>query len=105
MNNIRPPLVAAGDNLLIPFFGSLMRGLGAFFIKRPSSKLENEKGHKNKIYQALLNSYVVENLRQGNSLEFFMEGGRTRTGKMIMPKLGLLKIVVDAVMQGKTIQL
>lgn len=95
MNNIKPPLVAAGDNLMIPFFGNLMRGLGAFFIKRRSET------NQNPVYQAIMRSYITENLREGNSLEFFMEGGRTRSGKLVMPKFGLLSIVVDALLQGK----
>lgn len=98
MNNVNPPLVAAGDNLLIPFFGNLMRGLGAFFIKRPNSN--KNQAHRDLVYQSILHSYIVENLREGNSLEFFMEGGRTRSGKVIMPKTGLLSIVVDALLEG-----
>ena len=89
--------MAAGDNLMIPFFGNLLRGLGAFFIKRKSEK----NNHRDEMYQALLHSYIIENLRVGNSIEFFIEGGRTRTGKMLMPKLGLLSIVVDAILEGK----
>lgn len=97
MNDIAPPLVAAGDNLLIPFFGNLMRGLGAFFIKR---KTDSNK-HRDEVYQAILHSYITENLRVGNSMEFFIEGSRTRTGKVLMPKLGLLSIVVDAILEGQ----
>lgn len=96
MNNIKPPLVAAGDNLMIPFFGQLMRGLGAFFIKRRTSSEEQDR-----VYLAILQSYITENLREGNSLEFFIEGGRTRSGKMVMPKFGLLSIVLDVLLQGK----
>lgn len=97
MNNIKPPLVAAGDNLNITFFGQLLRGLGAFFIKRRSEP----NGTPPNMYQAIMRSYITENLRAGNSLEFFMEGGRTRSGKVVMPKFGLLSIVVDALRQGK----
>lgn len=97
MNNIKPPLVAAGDNLNITFFGQLLRGLGAFFIKRRSEA----NGPQANMYQAIMRSYITENLRAGNSLEFFMEGGRTRSGKVVMPKFGLLSIVVDALRQGK----
>ncbi|RWS31350.1 Glycerol-3-phosphate acyltransferase 1-like protein [Leptotrombidium deliense] len=93
MYNIKPPLVAAGDNLLIPFFGNLMRGLGAFFIKR---KLDP----KDTIYRAVLQAYMIENLKEGHSLEFFVEGGRSRSGKACMPKAGLLSIVVDSVLEG-----
>lgn len=97
MNNIKPPLVAAGDNLNITFFGQLLRGLGAFFIKRRGETT----GPQANMYQAIMRSYITENLREGNALEFFMEGGRTRSGKVVMPKFGLLSIVVDALRQGK----
>jgi glycerol-3-phosphate O-acyltransferase 1/2 len=97
MNNIKPPLVAAGDNLLIPFFGNLMRGLGAFFIKR---RLDHKSGKKDHVYRAVLHSYMTENLREGHSLEFFIEGGRSRSGKALMPKSGLLSVVVDSVLEG-----
>lgn len=96
MNNIKPPLVAAGDNLNITFFGQLLRGLGAFFIKRRGETT----GPQANMYQAIMRSYITENLREGNALEFFMEGGRTRSGKVVMPKFGLLSIVVDALRQG-----
>ncbi|RWS14006.1 Glycerol-3-phosphate acyltransferase 1-like protein [Dinothrombium tinctorium] len=97
MNNVKPPLVAAGDNLSIPFFGNLMRGLGAFFIKR---KLDPEEGKKDHVYRAVLQSYMAENLREGHSLEFFIEGGRSRSGKACLPKSGLLSIVIDSVLEG-----
>lgn len=97
MNNLKPPLVAAGDNLLIPFFGNLMRGLGAFFIKR---RLDPVSGQKDHLYRAILRSYMSENLKDGQSLEFFLEGGRSRTGKACLPKSGLLSVVVDSVLEG-----
>lgn len=97
MNNIKPPLVAAGDNLMIPFFGNLMRGLGAFFIKR---KMDGKATRKDHVYRAVLQVYMAENLKQGHSLEFFLEGGRSRTGKTVTPKAGLLSVVVDSVLEG-----
>jgi len=97
MNNLRPPLVAAGDNLLIPFFGNLMRGLGAFFIKR---KLESSNCKKDYIYRSILRGYIEENLKAGHSLEFFLEGGRSRSGKCCFPKAGLLSFIVDSVLDG-----
>lgn len=99
MNDMRAPLVAAGDNLFIPFFGMLMKGLGAFFIKR---KLDAQKGRKDHVYRAVLQTYMLENLRYGHSLEFFIEGGRSRSGKSCLPKAGLLSVVVDSVLEGIT---
>ncbi|XP_076316924.1 glycerol-3-phosphate acyltransferase 1, mitochondrial-like isoform X2 [Tachypleus tridentatus] len=97
INDLRAPLVAAGDNLLITFFGVLMRGLGAFFIKR---KLDPQKGKKDRVYRAILHTYMSESMREGHSLEFFIEGGRTRTGKASLPKAGLLSVIVDTVNEG-----
>jgi glycerol-3-phosphate O-acyltransferase 1/2 len=95
--DIRAPHVAAGDNLLIPFFGSLMRGLGGFFIRR---KLDRVAGQKDHIYRAVLYTYMEELLRNGEYLEFFLEGGRTRSGKPLPPKGGLLSVVVDSLQSG-----
>ncbi|XP_071625554.1 glycerol-3-phosphate acyltransferase 1, mitochondrial isoform X6 [Temnothorax longispinosus] len=96
-NNIRNPLIAAGDNLRIPFFGWLLRGLGAFFIKR---RIDPESGRKDLLYRATLQTYIMESLRAGHNMEFFVEGGRTRTGKPCMPKSGILSVIVDAYMDG-----
>ncbi|XP_058793688.1 glycerol-3-phosphate acyltransferase 1, mitochondrial isoform X2 [Phymastichus coffea] len=97
MNNIRCPLVAAGDNLRIPLFGWLMSGLGAFFIKR---RMDPVAGRRDLLYRATLHTYIMECLRAGHNLEFFVEGGRTRTGKPCMPKGGILSVVIDAYMDG-----
>ncbi|XP_064211335.1 glycerol-3-phosphate acyltransferase 1, mitochondrial isoform X4 [Tribolium castaneum] len=96
-NNVRSPLVAAGDNLRIPFFGSLLRGLGAFFIKR---RIDPVMGRKDHLYKAVLHTYMNECLRAGHNMEFFLEGGRTRTGKPCMPKYGILSVIVEAFMDG-----
>ncbi|KAG9509344.1 Glycerol-3-phosphate acyltransferase 1, mitochondrial [Fragariocoptes setiger] len=97
LNNIQPPLVAAGDNLNITFFGRLMRHLGAFFIRR---RLDPVNGNKDFAYRDKLRSYMVKNLAAGNSMEFFIEGGRSRTGKALRPKAGLLSVVINAVLDG-----
>lgn len=98
MNNIKPPLVAAGNNLYIPFFGNLLRGLGAFFIRR---KMDPQEGQKDHVYRAVLEQYMTENLKSGESLEFFLEGGRSRSGKIILPKTGLLSVIVNCVIENK----
>ncbi|KAF4528604.1 hypothetical protein B566_EDAN009208 [Ephemera danica] len=92
-NGIKAPIVAAGDNLMIPIFGRLLRGLGAFYIKR---KIDPVTGGRDLVYRAVLHTYMVENLRAGHYVEFYIEGGRTRTGKTCMPKGGLLSVIVDA---------
>ncbi|XP_071530253.1 glycerol-3-phosphate acyltransferase 1, mitochondrial isoform X2 [Panulirus ornatus] len=94
---IPAPIVAAGDNLRIPVFGWLLRGLGGFFIKR---RLESCKNRKDILYRSVLQTYVNHALQSGYNLEFFIEGGRTRTGKPCMPKGGLLSVIVDAYSNG-----
>ncbi|KAL8558526.1 hypothetical protein ACOMHN_038850 [Nucella lapillus] len=91
--DIRAPHVAAGDNMDIPIFSTLMRSLGGFFIRR---RLDNGGDQKDFVYRAILNTYMLELLKKGESLEFFIEGGRTRTGRAVIPKGGLLSVVTEA---------
>ncbi|XP_060072558.1 glycerol-3-phosphate acyltransferase 1, mitochondrial-like [Ylistrum balloti] len=91
--SIKAPYIAAGDNLRMPIFSSLITGLGGFFIRR---KLDKKIGRKDKVYRAVLHSYMQELLKRGEALEFFIEGGRSRTGKACQPKGGLVSVVVDA---------
>ena len=97
MYGIKCPLIAAGDNLKIPFFGKLLRGLGAFFIKR---RIDPVIGRKDILYRAILQTYIVQKLKEGHIIEFFLEGTRTRTGKPCMPKGGILSVILDAYMEG-----
>ncbi|XP_071441819.1 glycerol-3-phosphate acyltransferase 1, mitochondrial isoform X2 [Hetaerina americana] len=96
-NEIKCPIVAAGDNLRIPFFGAWLRRLGAFFIRR---KMHPEQGRRDVIYRTVLHSYMIESLRAGHNMEFFIEGGRTRTGKPCLPKGGLLSVIIEAYLDG-----
>lgn len=92
-NDIKCPLVAGGDNLRIPVFGHILRYDGAFFIKRKIDPLTGKKDH---VYRAILHTYLQKCLTAGHNVEFFIEGGRTRTGKPCMPKSGILSVIVDA---------
>jgi len=96
--DIRSPLVAAGDNLNIPVFHLMMRSVGGFFIKR---KLDRKEGLRDNLYRAILQSYMEKSIVQNNDLEFFIEGGRTRSGKPCNPKGGLLSIAVDTLISKK----
>lgn len=87
-NAISTPLIAAGDNLSFFPIGPFLRRSGAFFIRR------SFRGRK--LYTALVDAYLRRVLVEGFNIEFFMEGGRSRTGKLLPPKLGLLSMVVDA---------
>lgn len=96
--DIRSPYVAAGDNMDIPFFNLLMRGLGGFFIRR---RLDTKTGQKDLLYRAILHEYMTKLLSHREGLEFFIEGGRTRTGKAVIPKGGLLSVVVEVCNEGE----
>jgi glycerol-3-phosphate O-acyltransferase len=87
-HKLQLPLIAAGDNLNFFPMGPLFRRAGAFFIRRTFAG--------DRLYAAVVDAYVRRLIKDGMSLEFFLEGGRSRTGKLLPPKLGLLSIVVDA---------
>jgi glycerol-3-phosphate O-acyltransferase len=89
---LNPPHIAAGANLSFFPLGSLFRRGGAFFLRR------SFKGDK--LYGAVFRAYVKRLMRDGFSQEFFIEGGRSRTGKVLAPKLGLLSMEVDAWVEG-----
>lgn len=88
------PLIAAGDNLNFFPLGSVLRRGGAFFIRR------SFKGDK--LYGAVVDAYVRRLLMDGWPLEAFLEGGRSRTGKLLAPKTGLLSMLVDAALSTAT---
>lgn len=88
-----PPHIAAGDNLLIPVVGWIFRRSGAFFLRRSFGN--------DALYRTLFNEYVLRLLREGYTLEFFIEGGRSRTGKLRPPKTGMLKLLVDAALEKR----
>ena len=83
-----PPHVAAGINLAFWPFGPIARWCGGFFIRR------SFKGDH--LYSAVVRAYVKRLMRDGFPQEFFIEGGRSRTGKLAFPKTGLLAMEVDA---------
>ncbi|MDP1824979.1 MAG: 1-acyl-sn-glycerol-3-phosphate acyltransferase [Archangium sp.] len=86
------PLIAAGANLSFWPLGPFLRRSGAFFLRR------SFKGDK--LYTATFKAYLKKLVHDGVHHEFFPEGGRSRTGKLMQPKLGLFTWLVDAVMEG-----
>ncbi len=91
-NNLSTPLVAAGKNLAFWPVGPIFRKCGAFFIRRTF------KGAK--FYSEVFSMYVKVLVQLGHNIEFFIEGGRSRTGKLVLPKLGLLAILIQAIEEG-----
>lgn len=86
------PLVAAGANLSFFPLGPFLRRAGAFFLRR------SFKGDA--LYGSVFRAYLKKLVHDGVPLEFFPEGGRSRTGKLLQPKLGLFTWLVDAVLEG-----
>ena len=87
-HHLQLPIIAAGENLNFFPIGPLLRRAGAFFIRR------NFRGDR--LYSAVVDAYIRRLIIDGFSLEFFLEGGRSRTGKLLPPKVGLLSLAVDA---------
>ncbi len=93
-HNMHPPRIAAGKNLAFWPLGPIFRGSGAFFIRR--------RFHGAKLYAEVLYTYIKTLIRTGYNLEFFIEGGRSRTGKLVLPKLGLLNMILRAYFDDAT---
>jgi glycerol-3-phosphate O-acyltransferase len=85
------PHTAAGINLNIPVIGAILRRGGAFYLRR------SFKG--NRLYAAVFNAYLHEILKRGHSIEYFVEGGRSRTGRLLAPKGGMLSMTVQSYLQ------
>jgi glycerol-3-phosphate O-acyltransferase len=82
------PHVAAGVNLNIPVVGRYLRMGGAFFLRR------SFKGSA--LYPAVFTRYLAVMMARGHSIEYFIEGGRSRTGRLLAPKTGMLSMTVRA---------
>jgi glycerol-3-phosphate O-acyltransferase len=91
-DGMMPPHIAAGDNLNFWPMGHIFRRSGAFFIRR------SFKGDK--LYALVFGAYVRRLLKEGHAVEFFIEGGRSRTGKLLAPRMGMLSMCVDPVFEG-----
>lgn len=92
LKGLVPPHLAVGSHLSIFPLGSLFRHCGAFFVRKEADE--------DPIYTLALSQYIRKLLKEGHSLEFFIEGGRSRTGKTTRPKFGLLGHIAEAVSSG-----
>ncbi|KAJ3083787.1 hypothetical protein HK102_000908, partial [Quaeritorhiza haematococci] len=86
------PHIAAGDNLNLPVVGWILKHAGAFFIRRSWGN--------DSLYWAIMREYIGILLEKGHNMEAFIEGGRSRIGKLLQPKFGILKLVLEAVVDG-----
>ncbi|MEX1328982.1 MAG: 1-acyl-sn-glycerol-3-phosphate acyltransferase [Desulfobacterales bacterium] len=91
-NNMQVPHIAAGKNLSFWPMGPIFRLGGAFFLRRSFGGAV--------LYSKVFAEYVHKLLEEGYNIEQFIEGGRSRTGKLLMPKLGLLSILISAFKGG-----
>jgi glycerol-3-phosphate O-acyltransferase len=91
---IVPPHIFAGVNLNLPIVGTMLRKGGAFFARR------SFRG--NALYSAVFREYIAQLVAGGYSIEYFIEGGRSRTGRLLQPKGGSLAMTVRAYLRQPT---
>lgn len=93
-NRLPPNHTAGGDNMNFFPVGPLVRRSGVFFIRRSFKD--------DQIYKFVLHQYIDYLIEKRFSLEWYIEGGRSRSGKLLPPRYGLLAYVIDAWRRGKT---
>lgn len=86
------PHIAAGDNLDLPVVGRILRGGGAFFMRR--------RFGGDAVYTAVFSEYLYQMFRRGHAVEYFVEGGRSRTGRLLPPHRGMLRMTIAAHRRG-----
>jgi glycerol-3-phosphate O-acyltransferase len=91
-NGLVPPHVAAGVNLNLPILGRFLRKGGAFFLRRSF--------RSQKLYSAVFHEYIARILSNGTAIEYFIEGTRSRTGRLLQPKGGMLSMTVRSYLRS-----
>lgn len=85
-----PPHIAARENMAFGPFGLIFRMAGAFYLR---------KSFDDPLYKQVFRAYVAHLVRDGFTQEFFIEGGRSRTGKTLTPRLGMVSWDVNAFLE------
>ncbi|MBH47275.1 MAG: hypothetical protein CME71_03800 [Halobacteriovorax sp.] len=83
-----PVYIAGGINLNIFPIGTMFRRSGCFFIRRSFAS--------DITYKLTLEAYLYYLLKEKKPIEFFFEGGRSRTGKLLPPRYGLYQMLIEA---------
>jgi len=91
---IVPPHIVAGINLNVPVIGGILRRGGAFFLRLSI--------RASFLYSAILSEYVAQLVSGGYSIEYFIEGGRSRTGRLLQPKGGMIVMTVRGFLRQPT---
>ncbi len=91
-NNMPCPHIAAGKNLSFWPLGPLFRGGGAFFLRRTFQGAE--------LYAKIFAAYLEKLLYEGFNIKIFIEGGRSRTGKLLTPRPGGMAMIINAYLNG-----
>jgi len=91
-NNLPAPHIVAGKNMFFPPFGAIARAAGGFSIRR------SFRGAA--FYSKVFSEYVYKLLQEGFNIKIFIEGTRSRSGKLLTPKLGFLSILLNAYKNG-----
>lgn len=86
------PHIAAGINLNFWPVGGILRRGGAFFLRRSFAG--------NKLYSAVFREYLELLFNKGYSVKYYPEGGRSRTGRLLPPKTGMLAMTMQALLKG-----
>lgn len=86
------PRIAAGINLSFWPAGPIFRKAGAFFIRRSFNG--------NRLYSAIFREYLGLLFERGYSVKFYSEGGRSRTGRLLAPKTGMLTMTIQSLLRG-----
>lgn len=87
------PTVVAGDNLNFPLIGPFLQHAGAMWIRRSFGG--------DQLYTTLVQSYMDTLLQNGFNIECFIEGGRSRTGKLLQPMFGILSFFLESLLSGR----
>lgn len=104
------PVVVAGDNLNLPAVGPFLQHAGSFHESTPvllyllivvgAMWIRRSFGN-DPLYNTVVQAYIDTILQQGFNFECFIEGGRSRTGKLLSPKFGILSFILDSLLSGR----